>query len=79
MSFEHLDGAIIRAISVIETTDKSEWIEVGNNGITRIEAFTKSGLHADIPYVRAWKGEHPYAEFCQHNVLGVYFAAQSSA
>ena len=47
---------------------------VGRNDVTRIEACTKSGLHADIPYVRVWKGEVCEAEFCQHNIVGVYFA-----
>lgn len=51
---------------------------VGYNGVTRIEAFTKSGMHADIPYVRVWKGDQPYAEFCQHNVVGVYFKSKGS-
>lgn len=46
---------------------------VGVDGVTRIEATTKSGLHADIPYVRVWKGETPIAEFCQHALAAVYF------
>ena len=46
---------------------------VGRSGVTRIEACTKSGMHADIPYVRVWKGEIAAAEFCQHQIQGVYF------
>jgi hypothetical protein len=46
---------------------------VGFDGVTRIEAFTKSGMHADIPYVRVWNGDEPIAEMCQHSLLGVYF------
>lgn len=48
------------------------WI-VGRQGVTRIEATTKSGMHADIPYVRVWKGDVAIAEFCQHSLAGVYF------
>jgi hypothetical protein len=40
---------------------------------TRIEATTKSGMHADIPYIRVWNGETCIGEFCQHNIVGVYF------
>lgn len=54
-------------------------IAVGHDGVTRIEATTKSGLHANIPYVRVWKGEFAVAEFCQHNIVGVYFFEQSVA
>lgn len=51
----------------------SIWFQVGVEGVTRIEACTKSGMHADIPYVRVWKGDRAVAEFCQHNIVGVYF------
>ena len=73
MSYEHLDGAVIKSVAVIGTESKDEWYCVGSVGVTRIEAFTKSGMHAAIPYVRVWKGDRPYAEFCQHNILGIYF------
>lgn len=46
---------------------------VGRAGVTRIEACQKSGMHANIPYVRVWIGEVCVAEFCQHNIVGVYF------
>ncbi len=51
---------------------------VGRN-CTRIEACTKSGMHADIPYVRVWKGDIAIAEFCQHYIIGVYFAPIEAA
>lgn len=41
--------------------------------LTRIEACTKPGQYCDIPYVRVWKGDVCEAEFCQHNIVGVYF------
>jgi hypothetical protein len=47
-------------------------------GCDRIEATTKSGMHADIPYIRVWQGDTAIAEFCQHNVAGVYFFAKDS-
>lgn len=53
-----------------------EVYRVGWDGVTRIEACTKSGLHADIPYVRVWKGDVAFAEFCQHHIVGVYFTDQ---
>lgn len=70
---EHLEGVEIEMIEI----DQSETrYHVGYNGVTRIEAFTKSGMHANIPYVRVWKGDQPAAEFCQHNIVGVYFKAK---
>ena len=50
-----------------------EGYRVHKAGVTRIEACTKSGMHADIPYVRVWKGDVAVAEFCQHAIVGVYF------
>ena len=47
--------------------------EVGQNGITKIEAFTKPGLHCDLPYFRVWRHRQPMAEFSQHQIVGVYF------
>lgn len=41
--------------------------------ITRIEACEKSGMYSNIPYVRVWCGEDCFAEYCQHNIIGVYF------
>lgn len=58
---------------VIDDTETS--YTVGRCDVTRIEACTKSGMHADIPYVRVWKGDHCVAEFCQHNIVGVYFGS----
>lgn len=40
---------------------------------TKIEAFEKPGLHADIPYVRVWIEDEIVAEFCQHNIVGIYY------
>ena len=48
--------------------------KVGVGDVTRIEATTKSGLHADIAYVRVWAGEKCLSEHCQHNIHGVYFS-----
>lgn len=53
-----------------------EAFRVGVDGVTRIEACTKSGMYADIPYVRVWKGDIAFAEFCQHQIIGVYFKAE---
>jgi hypothetical protein len=40
---------------------------------TRIEATTKSGMHADIPYIRVWNGDACIGELCQHSIVGIYF------
>ena len=67
---------IKQAIRAIDTDAGDGWFAVGSDGVTRIEACTKSGLHADIPYVRVWKGDVCEAEFCQHNIVGVYFSPE---
>lgn len=46
--------------------------------ITRIEATAKPGSNAYVPYVRVWAGDHCVAEFCQHNLVGVYFAPRAT-
>lgn len=72
---EHPVQQPIRAIEIDTIPESQAAYIVGQNGVTRIEACTKSGLHADLPYIRVWKGEVCEAEFCQHNIVGVYFAA----
>ena len=76
MSEQVIDGIVIDAIP---DSQAAYW--VGRAGVTRIEACTKPGMHADIPYVRVWGeslpsfgGECVVAEFCQHQIVGVYFA-----
>jgi hypothetical protein len=49
-------------------------VAAGFNGITRIEACTKSGMHSEIPYVRVWADDVCISEYCQHHIIGVYFA-----
>lgn len=49
------------------------WTVGGPPGVTRIEAYTKSGMYADIPYLRVWKGDECLAEYCQHNIVGIGF------
>lgn len=72
---EHTIQQPIRGIDVyIDADSNPVFYVVGRSGVTRIEACEKSGLHANIPYVRVWEGETCVAEFCQHNIIGVYFA-----
>jgi hypothetical protein len=73
VSEQHLDGAEIDGIAIDTIPDVQSGYHVGSSGVTRIEAFTKSGMYADIPYVRVWVGDQPLAEFCQHNIVGVFF------
>lgn len=71
---EHPVPQPISAIQVPEAEEGAgQLFAVGRSGVTRIEATTKSGIHADIPYVRVWKGDVAVAEFCQHQIIGVYF------
>lgn len=64
-----------QSISAIEiSTDPDVSFSVGSSGVTRIEACFKSGMHSNIPYVRVWAGDVCLAEFCQHSIIGVYFA-----
>lgn len=84
---EHLEGVEIERVDV-ENGEVGVHFGVGfvvglvassagprwcNDTVTRIEAFTKSGMHSDIPYVRIWAGDRAVAEFCQHQIVGVYF------
>lgn len=75
---EHTVQQPIRAIDIDNIPDVQGSYAVGRNGVTRIEACQKSGLHANIPYVRVWKGDLCEAEFCQHNIVGVYFGPVSA-
>lgn len=77
MRTEHPVQQAIRAIDIDTIPGVEGCYIVGRSGVTRIEACTKSGLHADIPYVRVWAGDICQAEFCQHNIVGVYFADPS--
>jgi hypothetical protein len=74
MSAEHPVDQIIDLIE-IDTIEGSQGMwRVGQAGVTRIEATTKPGMHCDIPYVRVWAGDVALVEYCQHNIVGVYFA-----
>lgn len=57
-------------VGIAASSAGAEWKD---DIVTRIEAFTKSGSFADIPYVRVWCGDRVVAEFCQHQIVGVYF------
>ena len=76
---EHPVKQAISAIDIDSIPDQQAGFVVGRNGITRIEACQKSGLHANLPYVRVWRGDICVAEFCQHNIVGVYFSEESAA
>ncbi len=40
-----------------------------------IRATVKSGMAADIPYIEVWSNFGLHAEFCQHQIIGVYYIA----
>ena len=66
-------GQTIKSITTCTYSEWPESFQVGVDGVTRIEATIKAGMHSDIAYVRVWKGDVAVAEFCQHNIIGVYF------
>ena len=76
---EHPIEQPIRSIVVFEWAEGSEAYQVGQKGVTRIEATKKSGMYSDIAYVRVWAGDIAIAEFCQHHILGVYFDPPATA
>lgn len=71
--FEHPIAQKIKSVTIVEWADGCEAYAVGKNGVTLIEATTKSGQYANIPYIRVWQGDTCLMEVCQHNILGVYF------
>lgn len=75
---EHPIAQEIERVVVWQTLDASvaESYEVGRNGITKIEACAKSGMYSHIPYVRVWKNDVCVGEWCQHNILGLYFRSR---
>ena len=81
MMEEHPIKQAIRGVTVWNGTEgvveygayPPEAYFVGHDDVTRIEPFQKSGMHANIAYVRVWKGDEVHAEFCQHGIVGIYF------
>lgn len=74
---EHpIQQPIVEVDAYTDADGDLSFYKVGRNDVTRIEACQKSGLHANLPYIRVWKGEHCFVEFCQHNIIGVYFAPE---
>jgi len=72
------DQTISEIIEYIDADNDPAGFKVGRCGITRIEETSKPGFHCDIPYIRVWAGDYLRAEFCQHNIVGVYFAPVSA-
>mgnify|MGYP006354105223 FL=1 len=72
---EHPINQKIQSISFQES-GCAEYYSVGKGGVTRIEAAIKSGMYANIPYVRVWGDDVCIAEFCQHHLLGVFFSSE---
>lgn len=74
MSVELREWPVNKPIRLLTLNGEQATVyRVGIDGVTKIEAFEKAGMHANIPYVRVWKGDEPYAEFCQHHIEGVWF------
>lgn len=74
MTMDEWVNTNILSVTIADHGQFAEFYKVGVDGVTRIEATIKSGMHANIPYVRVWKGDQIHSEHCQHNIDGVYFA-----
>ena len=79
MKFKRPDIDSIRIYGPAGEYGEVETYQVGVNDVTEICATTKSGMYSDIPYVTVWMGETLVAEFCQHNIVGVYFNEEAPA
>jgi hypothetical protein len=83
MSEAHPIEQVIDSITVWMGTEglvevgayEPEIYRVGYDRVTRIEACEKPGEYCMLPYVRVWRGDECVAEFSQHKLIGVYFAA----
>jgi hypothetical protein len=73
---EHPIQQEIDSITITHTACSGEQYTVGVGGVTRIEAAIKSGAMSYVPYVRVWRGDEVFAEFCQHNIIGVYYSSK---
>lgn len=71
---EHPVDQPIESVRLPDENGVAHWYVANGCPVTRIEACQKSGPHANLPYVRVWEGEQCVGEFCQHHLLGVYFA-----
>lgn len=69
---------VIRMMVVGQRNGSAEGYSVGTSGITQIEEVDLPGMFADIPYLRVWRGEAVVAEFCRHNIVGIYFNESTS-
>lgn len=64
---------IIQA-SILVTKDEEESYRVGGpSGVTKIEKIELPGPHCMVPYIRLYKGDKIFADFCLHNIIGVYY------
>ena len=77
MSSEHPIKQPIIGVSIADGGGIGDF-NVGRN-CSRIEATTKSGLHADLPYIRVWLDDTALMEICQHNCHAVYFGKLDQA
>lgn len=75
MSKEHPVTQAVKSLWLFASPENGEeGFTVGSNGVTRIEQTVKSGMYADIPYLRVWRGEYCLGEYCQHNIMGITFS-----
>lgn len=73
---EHPVNQPIHSIEIDTIPGVEGSYQVGRNGVNRIEACEKSGMYANIPYIRVWADDICLAEYCQHNIVGVYFVKE---
>ena len=64
---------MVRIFGPMGEYGETEAYKVGENDVTQINAVQKEGQMSYIPYIQVWKNDVLFAEFCQHNILGVYY------
>lgn len=64
---------ITKAIISRTNEDEESYRVGGPSGVTKIEATVYPGPHNNIPYIRLYKGDKIFADFCLHNIIGIYF------
>jgi len=69
----------IRCVQVDNVEGSGFAYMVGSQNVTKIEAYEESGPYCMIPYIRVWKGEKLEAEFCKHQIVGVYYGEPEPA
>jgi hypothetical protein len=67
----------VKVSNEFEGNEGDGWA-VGYQGVTKIDLTEKPGEYCMIPYIRVWKGDFLFAEYCQHKCVGVEYLPEST-